>query len=73
MSEFWPITLFVVYENPRDFPGKFVVRRWLDTVPEQKPVAVTEQLDQARAAIPAGAANIGRMRNDDPSIREVWL
>lgn len=73
MSQDWPIILFVVYENPRDFPGKFVVRRWLDTVPEAKPLTVCEQLDQARAVIPAGAANIGRFRDDDPAIREVWL
>jgi hypothetical protein len=22
------VVLYVVYENPRDFPDKFVVRRW---------------------------------------------
>lgn len=73
MTMDWPITLFVVYENPRDFPGKFVVRRWLDAVPERTPLRVCEQLHQARAVIPAGAANIGRMREDDPAIREVWI
>ena len=70
---FWPITLFVVYRSPSDFPGKYVVRRWLDCVPEHEPLRVCEQLDQARSAIPAGAANIGRMREDDPAILEVWL
>lgn len=69
----WPIIMFVVYENPADFPGKFVVRRWLDSIPERRPLHVCEQLAQARAAIPRGAANIGRMRDDDPAIREVWL
>jgi hypothetical protein len=69
----WPITLFVVYRSPSDFPGKYVVRRWLDAVPEREPLRVCEQLDQARAAIPAGAAYIGRMREDDPAICEVWL
>jgi len=71
--DFWPIILYVVYENPTDYPGKFVVRRWLDSVPELAAVRVCEQLDQAREAIPRGAANIGRMRDDDPAIREVWL
>lgn len=69
--------MYVIYENPLDFPRKFVLRRWrLDGVvisAERAPVRVCDLLQEARAAIPADACNIGRYAADDPAIREVWI
>lgn len=68
--------MFVIYGNPKDYPGKFVVRqRWcytgFDTV-AVVPKAVCNTLDEARNSIPIGFVNIGREKEDDPVIHEVW-
>lgn len=69
---------FVVYRNPKDHPGKFVVREWKivagnsEPVPCGEPTAIVDTLAQARARIPADLINVGRFHNDDPAIVEVW-
>jgi hypothetical protein len=69
--------MFVIYDNPRDFPHKFVVRRWhmegLTFQPDWVPLIVCDVFEEARAAIPVGAHNLGRYDTDDPAIREVWI
>jgi hypothetical protein len=71
------MTMYVIYESPLDFPRKFVVRRWLldgaIATAERAALRVCDRLEEARTAIPAGAANIGRYQADDPAIREVWI
>lgn len=69
----WTIQMWAVYENPSDFPDKFVVRRWAGKHPDSEPLAVANTLEEARAAVPKGLQNIGRMRDDDPVLVEVWL
>jgi len=68
---------FAVYKHPRDFPEKFVVRRWtydgIKEVPEDPPIIVCDSLREARAAVPKGTINSGRESADDPVIVEVWL
>lgn len=66
---------YVVYRYPSDYPHKWVVRAW-----SIKPgryyagpvVAVEDQLDVARLAIPDGLVNVGRYGEDDPVVYEVW-
>ena len=74
MTEF---PIYVIYENPRDIPGKFVVRPWRmraeGCFPDQEPHAVVDTLEEARAALPADVFPIGRMRQDDPVIVECWV
>ena len=74
-SDFLP--MWVVYKNPSDFPGKFVVRRQLAApgfvVADKAPTAIVSTLDEARAAIPPGMINLHRSPDDDPCIAEVWL
>jgi hypothetical protein len=68
--------VYVVYWNPKDFPGKFVVRRWGYTkfTPEPKEViAVGLDLDEVREKIPAGLYRQSREKGDDSAIVEVWL
>jgi hypothetical protein len=65
--------LFVIFKNPSDFPGKFVVRRWQGGVPEQEPLAVTSDLATARKVIPADCICVGRELDDDPCVLESWV
>jgi hypothetical protein len=79
MSDLHPdfLTMWVIYNNPTDYPGKFVVRRqWASrglVHVAHDPETVTSSLIEARKAIPVGLFNIGRMPGDDRAIQEVWL
>lgn len=71
--------MFVVYRSPRDYPGKYVVREWR-TSPSKialfaavEPLAVTDTLEDARAAVPSGTVRINRDELDDPVIEETWI
>lgn len=68
--------LYVIYRNPRDYPGMYVVRRhWVDSAgssPELAPLTVTPSLAVAREQV-VGLENIGREPGDDPAILEVWI
>lgn len=67
----------VIYSNPLDYPGSFVVRPFflIDGVvyAAALPLAVTGSLEAAREAVPYGLANAGRLDGDDPAIAEVWI
>jgi hypothetical protein len=68
---------FVVYQNPTDYPGKFVVRRqvvkgkWVRA--DAKPLCVVSTLQEARSAIPAGLYRQERHSDDTLAIVEVWF
>lgn len=67
---------FVVYRSPRDYPGKFVVRRWSIEAagPSPREVrAVVGTLEAARSKIPRGLFMFVRSAEDDPCIVETWL
>lgn len=68
-----PFITYAIYDNPKDFPGKIVVRRWSDTTPDQEPTAVCENIETARAAIPPGYYRMPPEPGDDPVIKEVWM
>lgn len=64
--------MIVIYDNPRDIPGKFVARLWkygratMDCV-------VKDTLEEIRQEIPPGFYRMGRQHMDDPVIVEVWF
>jgi len=70
---------YTVYENPADFPGRFVVRRWMITRHSADPIAVKEPhavcltLETARQSIPAGLYRLPRENSDDACIVETWI
>lgn len=70
------LTQYVVYENPRDAPGMFVVREWHIARGHPEPVAgegwVVRTVEDARALIPPGLVCLGRQPDDDVAIVEVW-
>jgi hypothetical protein len=68
---------YVVYNNPTDYPGQYVVRRCYvnstGVYPEAGPRYVGPSLVAARETIPPGLHRIDRFPEDDPCILEVWL
>ena len=70
------LDLYVVYRNPSDFPGQYVVRRQVAgpgvIFKDARPLAVGN-LAAVRAALPTGLVRLERDPNDDPCIFEVWL
>lgn len=74
------LPIWTIYENPSDYPGKFVVRRgavmqggtyYLDPAPS----FVGDSLAEARASLPheRGLVRMSRSPGDAPQIVEVWL
>jgi len=72
------LKLYTVYQDPLDYPGKFVVRMWAviagfpDPVPADTQ-SVADSLEQARAYIPADMTRIDRAPGDDLAIVESWV
>lgn len=72
------LTVWVVYCNPKDYPGRFVVRpqfvfsRGRIEV-GQEPTAVVDSIDEARSHIPPGLQWFPRQPADDRTIVETWL
>ncbi len=64
--------IFTVYWNPSDFPGKYVVRRFVGEKPDPQPLAVGT-LEEVRGVIPAWMTCLARNPGDDPCILETWL
>jgi len=68
--------LFCIYQDPADYPGKFVVRRWVGMDPDREPVTVAETLEAARAELKRlnpHLVRLERSHDDDPVILESWI
>jgi hypothetical protein len=71
--------MFTVYERPRDYPDKFVVRRWWIGKDPGRPIPdpdwfyLADTLDEVRAHVPRHCVRLERDPNDDPKIVEVWI
>lgn len=66
------LELWVIYKDPLDVPGKFVLRKWIYDKPT-KTMHIKDTLEEIRAIVPPGLFNIGRSPGDDPKILEVWI
>jgi hypothetical protein len=71
---------YCIYENPKDYPGKFVVRRWaiVENTPypvaDKDPIAIVGSLKEARQYIPPGLVLIPHQQGrEDPVIVETWI
>lgn len=68
------LSLYVIYNEPSDYPGKFVLRRWgTITGPDKEPMVVSDHLNDLYDKMPEARINLGRADNDDPVIYEVWI
>lgn len=70
--------VFVVYEHPKDFPGKYVVRLWQidreNNITEPTSYCVVKDtLKEIREALPCNLYRFGRDSSDDPVIIETWI
>lgn len=69
---------YVIYNNPRDYPNKFVVRRFAIIVDmplaDMEPIGVVNSLHEARALVPVNFDfKMPRLPRDEPQIVEVWM
>lgn len=71
------VEVYVVYFNPSDYPGLYVVRRQVamrgHVVKDAQPAGVSNSLAQVRCSIPNGLTRFPPDPNDDPVILEVWF
>lgn len=67
-------TIWTIYDSPRDFPGRIVIRRWFGDTPDPSP-SFARDLEEARALVQADGAsvNLGRDARDDAAIAESWI
>ena len=71
------LMFYVIYFDPKDFPGMYVVRRHrvarASVLPEIQAFWIGESLDEARARVPEGSICIPRDKEDEPQIVESWV
>lgn len=71
--------IFTITQNPSDYPGKFVVRRWAinsrrpEPSPDPLPWCIRNTLEEARATLPHDLSCFKRHPSDDPVILESWF
>jgi len=66
------VEIYTVYYNTLDYPGLYVVRRWLNDVPTDD-VHTAKTLEEIRNFVPPDKVFLDRMPGDDPVIVETWL
>lgn len=67
------LSMYTVYAHPRDFPDRYVIRRFTLDRPTEE-VHLFDVLDQARSWCQArGLFCLGREVADDPCIVETWI
>ncbi len=64
--------IFVIYDRPKDFPDKIVLRIW-DVDKPTNVVMLFDDLGDARAVLPAHFVRIPRSVADDPIIVETYI
>jgi hypothetical protein len=72
------LAMWTVYDNPTDYPGKFVARRFDVDKDGPKPSAsiiVMDDLEKLRDVLQfeLGLVKVMRNEGDDPKIVETWL
>ena len=68
------LEMYVVYDKTTiDYPGKYVIRRFVDGAPDMEPLIVGDTLEGVLSALPPGLSKLARSPYDEPVILEVWL
>lgn len=71
-----PLTMWTVYDHPMDLPQAFVARKWEISAAARATdhVIIDVDIDRMRRQLrEQGLVCIGRQKDDDPTIVEVWL
>ena len=66
------LEMWVIYERPKDFPDKFVARRWDNSRPTQDTI-VENSLKEVRSKLPPWMIRFPRNESDDACIVETWM
>jgi hypothetical protein len=66
------IDVWIVYDSPSDFPGRYVARRFKMNEPTSD-VLTAATLEDLRALLPAGLIRLERTEHDQPHLVEVWV
>lgn len=72
------MTMWVIYDHPKDFPHKYVARKWLIGPGEMTPtgnIMLTNDLETLRESLSVGLGRtcIARSPEDDGKIVETWV
>lgn len=72
------LAMWVVYDSPSDYPGKFVARRWEVGAEGPRPtesMIIMEDLEALRDVlmVEMGLVKLMRSDGDDPKIVETWM
>ena len=66
------LTMWTVYDHPRDYPDKWVLRAWDMPGGRRETVETADTLEEIRAKIPPSLFRAPRNPGDDPAIYETW-
>lgn len=70
------LTVWTVYVNPADYPGKWVLRGFdvgSGGLRRREECTVADSLEMIRAQLPLGLVRLDRAPGDDPVIYESWV
>lgn len=70
------LSMWIVYDHPKDYPAHFVARRWMILPAEALATAdffFAETLEGVRELLPPGLHRLPRAHGDEPVVAEVWL
>ena len=70
------LTFVAIYEKPADYPDGYIARVWIVLQGVSIPTEWEERRDtyeEIQGIMPDFLQNIGRMPNDDPCVKEVWI
>lgn len=72
MTEHAPLSIWTVYNSPRDMPGMYVARRWEGDRPTAD-VFQAKTLQAVRDLLPPSMHRMPAQPGDDPVIVETWF
>lgn len=65
-------SVWIIFEEPPDFPDQYVARLYRSYVDTGEYV-VGATLNEVRALLPPGLMRMERSSGDDPMVRESWI
>lgn len=68
------LSIWTIYDNPTDYPGKFVARRFEGETPTAS-IVIADDIETIRNIMhfEFGLVKLMRHPSDDPKIVETWL
>jgi len=69
------LSMYTIYEHPKDYPDNYIVRRWVakNGFTEPREAILTDTLDEARRVVPYGLYRMEPDPTDDTTIVETWI